>query len=174
MKKIFIFILSVTLIFSACDHPVAYQTYDTNEYCTYFYYGGTRFCNKDNIYYFSRLYSKECKSFTVPDRVYGERVCGIWEEAFGDFENLEELVIPQNITMMHYRSFYNCCRKLKTVYFYSEIPPSIYPRNVNYYNDYSLLSYNASFKIYVPAGSVSAYKNASQWEKVKDLIYPME
>ncbi len=192
MKRIYVLLLSTVLIFFGCDYPVAYQNFDGTS-GTFFFYGENKFYNPHrydsesesylDVYYYSGWghdgeFKNKNTTFTVPDHAYSNEVTGIWCDAFEDFDNLEDLVIPKCITRMHYQTFSNCTKKLKNIYIHSKTPPSIYPTPEYYY--YSSYGYelwlppNKSLKVYVPAESVSLYKTALQWVEFKDLIYPME
>ena len=57
---------------------------------------------------------------------------------------------------------FSYCHSLKTVYCKPTTPPT---------GDYDMFDNNAAGrKIYVPAGSVEAYKSASYWKEYKSYI----
>ena len=77
-------------------------------------------------------------------------------------QSVPRLTIPGSVTEIGTYAFYRCS-SLKSVYCKPTTPPT---------GDYVMFSSNASVrKIYVPAGSVEAYKSASYWkEYASDIV----
>ena len=125
----------------------------------------------------------ECSSLvsiTLPNSVQS-----IGDSAFSDCESLKSIAIPNSVTSIGRSAFYNCSSlnsitlpegitsiggyaffggsSLTTLYCKPETPPML--------GDISSVFYNTSLsKIYVPASSVNAYKNASGWKNHADII----
>ena len=78
-----------------------------------------------------------------------------------EFSNLS-ITLPDGITSIGGYAFFGCS-SLTTLYCKPETPPML--------GDISSVFYNTSLsKIYVPASSVNAYKNASGWKNHADII----
>ena len=99
-------------------------------------------------------------SVTLPDSV-----TTIGYEAFSGCSSLTSVTIPDSVTTIEGYAFYGCS-SLTSVYCMSAIPPI---GGLNMFSD------NATGrKIYVPIGSVDAYKSAERWSKYADDIYEIQ
>ncbi len=96
----------------------------------------------------------------------GDSVTTIGERAFCNCYSLTSVTIPDGVTTIGNHAF-NDCSSLENVYCKAIVPPVakiIGP-------DWSAFSGNASGrKIYVPAGSVNAYKSATRWNEYASAI----
>lgn len=72
-------------------------------------------------------------------------------------------MLPNSITKILDTAFYNC-NSLATITLISAIPPVLGIKVFHY--DYESLI----LKIYVPSGSVDAYKSADNWSDYADII----
>ena len=101
-----------------------------------------------------------CTSLTsvnIPDSV-----TTIGGSAFEDCDSLTSVTIGDSVTTIGYSTFYSC-DSLKKVYCYATIPPAL--------GGTSVFDANGSGrKIYVPAGSMNAYKSADGWNEYADAI----
>ena len=88
----------------------------------------------------------------------GNRITSIGESAFQWCGGLTSLTIPNSVTSIEGAAFQGCSG-LKEIYAQSTTPPSIYEHTFPY--DVPTL--------YVPTGCVSAYKNATYWERFYDI-----
>ena len=119
-------------------------------------------------------------SITIPDSV-----TTIGGGAFNECSNLTSVTIPDSVTTIGSCAFYGCdsltsvtipgsvttienaafryCSSLTSVYCKATTPPA---------GDFDMFSWNASNrKIYVPTGSVEAYKSASYWsDYASDIV----
>ena len=87
-------------------------------------------------------------------------VTSIGHNAFS-FRNIQEVNIPESVTSIGVNAFYKC-RKLESVYCKAVTPPT---------GGTGMFDNNASNrKIYVPTGSVDAYKAANGWSDYADAI----
>ena len=94
--------------------------------------------------------------YTIPDNI-----TTIGVSAFEDCSSLTSVTIPESITSVGGAAF-NDCYSLKNVYCKAITPPT---------GNYWMFRNNASDrKIYVPAESVDAYKNAEEWSDYADAI----
>lgn len=85
----------------------------------------------------------------------------IGREAFRNCTSLAiDLVIPASCTYIGYRAFYNT--HLTSVTMEATTPPQM---------DNESFSGALSYPIYVPAGSVDAYKNATNWRNIASRIF---
>jgi hypothetical protein len=96
---------------------------------------------------------KDCealKSINIPE---GTTKFGSF--MFGGCFSLETITIPASLTELGFASIYQC-RNLKYVYCKAATPPS---PDENFFRGCSSIE-----KIYVPHGSVEAYKTADGWK----------
>ena len=102
---------------------------------------------------------RSCTSLTsvnIPDSV-----TTIGEYAFGECPSLTSVNIGDSVTEIGWGAF-RYCTSLTSVYCKAATPPSL---------DTDVFVYNASGrKIFVPAGSVEAYKSADGWNEYADAI----
>ena len=107
----------------------------------------------------------ECRSLTsvtIP-----EGVPTIGEEAFRGCRSLTSVTIPDSVTTIGEGAFWECS-SLKNVYCKATVPPTAYLVDFGYWVAFDD---NASGrKIYVPTGSVEAYKSAKYWRDYKSSI----
>ena len=96
-------------------------------------------------------------TYTIPDSV-----TTIGHSIFSHCYSLTSVTIPDSVTTIGNGAFYSC-KSLKTVYCKPTTPPA--GGNQMFYNNAS------DRKIYVPAGSVEAYKAKQYWSAYKDYIY---
>ena len=102
---------------------------------------------------------RECDSLTsvnIPDSV-----TTIVEYAFGECDSLTSVNIGDSVTEIGWGAF-RYCTSLTSVYCKAATPPSL-STDVFVYN-------SSGRKIYVPAGSVNAYKSATNWSEYADAI----
>lgn len=99
----------------------------------------------------------------------GNSVTSIGESAFTNC-NLTSVTIPENVTWIGYHAF-DDCKNLKSVYCKPTTPPDVY----GWMFDYSVSSHEAApigCDIFVPSGSVSAYKAKDGWKRYSSYIKP--
>lgn len=81
------------------------------------------------------------------------------------YSGLVSITIPSSVTSLGAQSF-RFCRQLQTVVMQSSTPPTL-GANTVFSNGHSGLT------IYVPDGSVEAYKTATNWSAFADKIKPL-
>ncbi len=113
-----------------------------------------------------------------------QSVTTIGENAFAA-TGLHSIIIPEGVAIIEYATFYNCkslnsivlpstitsigdrtfdyCYELKEIHCKATTPPTL--------EIFSLLSNIPGRKIYVPHGSVEAYKTAENWSNFAEQIY---
>lgn len=95
---------------------------------------------------------------------FPETVLSIEDYAFYDCEALTEINIPAYVETIGAYAFAECT-SLSSVYCMAETPPS---------GESTMFSNSTgNLKIYVPAGSLEAYKAASGWSEYKDYIFEL-
>ena len=99
--------------------------------------------------------------YTIPDSV-----TTIGDYAFAYCDSLTSVNIPDSVTTIGKGAFYGCNR-LTSVYCKATTPPALGGTNVFDYN-------GSGRKIYVPAGSVNAYKSAEYWNEYANDIFEDE
>ncbi len=103
-------------------------------------------------------------SVTIP-----ESVTAIGDLAFAHCDGLTSVTIPESVQTIGDWAF-DCCFKLTSVTAYNPIPVDI----VVTYVWGSLLAFDgvdcANCKLYVPKGSVEAYRNAEGWSKFGEIL----
>ena len=96
----------------------------------------------------------------IPSEVNGATVIGIAADAFKGNTKITSVVIPNGVTSIGENAFYQCS-SLLCVTFLSAVPPTIGS------DAFGITWDSESFKIYVPAEAVHAYKNidAPYWQE---------
>lgn len=87
-------------------------------------------------------------------------VTSIGKYAFGYCKRLSSITIPNSVTSIGNSAFYNCSR-LSSITVNAATPPTLEKYVFNYTND---------CPIYVPSGSVNAYKSATNWSEYASRI----
>ena len=95
-----------------------------------------------------------CPVSTIP-----ESVSAIGQNAFSECSGLKTLTIPESVTSIGSMAFYSC-PDLQKIICLATVPPTAASR----------IFYQTSCLIYVPAGSVEAYKAAEFWSDYADRI----
>ena len=99
---------------------------------------------------------------TMPDDTsieIKEGILNIGVSAFTDCYGLKNITIPNSVTSIGEYAFIGCY-DLQNVYLLGEIPVAI--------NDDTFRNYDAT--LYVPQGSLEAYKAADVWKKFKNIV----
>ena len=110
----------------------------------------------DNITSIGSWAFRNCTSLTSMTIPAGVTI--VENELFDGCTGLTSVTIPAGVTAIRFRAF-NGCTNLETITCYAEVPPTII------FNTFS--SYTAT--LYVPAGSVNAYKAANYWKNFYDI-----
>ena len=175
MKKLFLLLSAVGMIFTACEKVDLSDIYDRLD--TVENQLGISHDFNDKIYYTTsdntKLFPKTDASFygailisnTYKDGqgvlTFDDSVTSIGNMAFHDCTSLTTITIPDSVTSIGYAAVASCT-SLKEVYCKATTPPT---------GETSMFSNNASGrKIYVPRNSVSAYKAAQYWSDYADYI----
>lgn len=89
-------------------------------------------------------------------------VTSIESELFEGCNSLTSITIPSSITSISYYWTFEGCSSLKDLYCYAENVPN---------NNYDAAFSNPeNITLHVPAGSVDAYKAASPWNELKEIV----
>lgn len=88
-------------------------------------------------------------------------VTTIGNSAFYGCTSLKSITIPEGVTEIGQSAFY-VCTSLTSVYCKAITPPSL--------GGYVFYGNHSDRKIYVPTGSVDAYKSATRWSEYADAI----
>ena len=92
----------------------------------------------------------------------GNTVTSIGDYAFTHCSSLTSVTIPDNVRKIGMEAFYECS-SLTSVYCKPTTPPAL---GNSYVFDYN----HSDRKFYVPAGSLNAYKRATNWSKYASAI----
>ena len=103
-----------------------------------------------------------CSSLTAIN--IPESVTSIGLYAFANCSSLTTITIPKGVTSIENGAF-SGCSSLTTITCNAATPPTIYPS--------TFLEVDKSIPIYVPAGSVEAYKAAAYWSEFTNIL-PIE
>jgi hypothetical protein len=107
-------------------------------------------------------------SVTIPDRV-----THIWSRAFLGCRNLTSVTIGKSVEYIADFAFLNCVN-LTSVTVLNPTPPE-QQRSISFENIYSNAtiyafdSIDSNVTLYVPKGSIEAYRNAEGWKKFKSI-----
>ncbi|MBR3710926.1 MAG: leucine-rich repeat domain-containing protein [Bacteroidales bacterium] len=85
---------------------------------------------------------------------------------FGMCQWMGEVTIPESVNYID-RLAFSWCTKLKKIYVYNPIPPTVNAEQA-YYHSFDLVPRSAT--IYVPQGSLSAYQNAPGWSEFANIV----
>ena len=113
------------------------------------------------------------KSFNnvAEDLVIPNQVTIIGKEAFANSNNLTTLTIGKNVSFIGAKNFvvtsYSVF-KVKDVYCYAKIPPSLGSDVFEYSSNYT--SYAPRVTLHVPASSIGLYKTADVWKDFKEIL----
>ncbi len=120
------------------------------------HYDSRNNCNAIINSYTNELISG-CKYTVIPNTV-----TSIGEDAFNN-SGLTSIEIPGSVTRIGNYAFVDCTG-LTSIVLYSTTPPL---------GGKSMFGYTNNCPIYVPAGSVDAYKTAQYWSDYADRIHPL-
>jgi hypothetical protein len=123
----------------------------------------------------------------IKDVVLGDEVISIDDYAFNNCKTITSITIPNSVTSIGQSSFLQCdgltsvtigkgvtsigrfafnyCNGLTAIHCKSEIPPTI--ENGWWVFDGDILS---SATLYVPQGTIDAYKSANEWSKFQNIV----
>lgn len=107
-----------------------------------------------SIGYYAFRYCSSLTSITIPNSV-----TSIGNYTFSDCSSLTSITIPNSVTSIGWNALYNCS-SLNTIYVEATTPPVLEPNN-------KISNITA---VYVPEGSVEAYKTATNWSYYADKI----
>ncbi len=100
-------------------------------------------------------YCSSLTSITIP-----ESVTSIGDSAFSGCSSLTAITIPESVTSIVNRAFYRCT-SLTSITCKAVTPPTIY--------SITFSDVDKSIPVYVPAGSVEAYKAAAYWKEFTNI-----
>ena len=95
-------------------------------------------------------------SVTIPNSV-----TSIGEHAFAYCSGLTSVTIPNSVTSIGTGTFYGCSGLISVTCF-ATTPPQL--------DSYVFARVDKSIPLYVPAGSISAYKSADQWKDFTNIL----
>ena len=121
----------------------------------------------DSVTWIGYYAFRECSSLT--NVTIPSSVTFIQDGTFYGCESLTSITIPNSVTEMEDSVFYDCYN-LKEVYCKATTPPCIGVNNFNYYSNVYPLIRPIGCTIYVPTGSVAAYKSAENWSSYASYI----
>lgn len=102
-------------------------------------------------------------NFRLTSVVIPSGVTSIGSQAFEDCSGLTSCTIGSGVTNISYRAFYGC-KKLSSITINAITPPTL---------GTNVFDYTNNCVIYVPSGSVEAYKAASGWSTYASRIQPI-
>lgn len=103
--------------------------------------------------------------------IISEGVTTIGFSMFSYCTSLTSITIPESVTSVKNGAF-DCCNGLKTIYCLSEVPPAT--QEITWWGNDPFYSRDdvvySSCKLYVPAGSIDAYKAADVWGRFENIV----
>lgn len=94
-----------------------------------------------------------------------EGITSIGNQTFDSCPNLKTIVIPKNVTQMGYRVFWGC-EALKEIHCQATTPPVATSYSLSIFDNFT----KSECTLYVPKGSLNAYKAATEWQGFKNYI----
>lgn len=113
-------------------------------------------------------------SYTIPEgvRIIGNGSIWTYNEPTGTGNSISHIILPESLTEIEENAFSECA-PLEKIEVLSAIPPVLKIHSVFVGNTIGNCLTNDS-KIYVPQGSLDAYRNAEGWRDYAHIILPME
>lgn len=84
---------------------------------------------------------------------------------FGMCQWMGEVTIPESVSFID-RLAFSWCTKLKKIYVYNSVPPTM--DTLYYYHSFDLVPRSAT--VYVPQGSLAAYQEAPGWNEFPNIV----
>ncbi len=84
---------------------------------------------------------------------------------FGMCQWMGEVTIPESVSFID-RLAFSRCTKLKKIYVYNPVPPTM--DTIYYYHSFDQVPRSAT--VYVPQGSLLAYQNAPGWNRFSNIV----
>ncbi|MBR2606772.1 MAG: leucine-rich repeat domain-containing protein [Bacteroidaceae bacterium] len=105
-------------------------------------------------------YNAFCGCRSLTNITIPNSVTWIGKQAFYGCSGLTSVTIGSSVTSIEDYAFYGSTSGLTKIYLLNEIPADI--------NSYTFSNYNAT--LYVPQGSLAAYKAANYWKNFKNIV----
>ncbi len=141
-------------VFWGCNNLTAVNISDLEAFLNIWFMMGDYPSNP--LYYAHHLF---LNGEEIVDLIVPNGVTSIREYALINCSNIKSVYIPNSVTSIGIRAFTGCSR-LATIYCNNSIPPSC---------SYSFSIDKEKCVVWVPKGSINAYKEANEWKDFKNI-----
>ena len=172
MRKILLFIVAIVSLNMIMPQKASAQeelndvvvgdiTYYLLDYGNDLRFAGVRYLSYDLT---GHVVVPETIDYIWPDHGNTWQVEAVSPRALDEHHNITSLDLPSGISSVNDNSFSES-ETLNSLIIRAEVPPVVYDKNWQEVSDTDIFNSQRIVKVYVPEGSVQAYKDDSNWGK---------